>query len=552
MIVFHVFILLQTTKAFILPKAPYSSPGTVVVLNAKGFSSQDASITVDDQKRRKSIEHLEQWSKDVGIQSKDIKISSGSPIIGGGLGLLTTNSVPPNSVMLQVPTHLTFSVSNSKIDSNRQSESYFLNKGKAYVDAPWWAKLSIDLFICDQIDSKRSKDGKGDGETIDMRPWLDSLPRSFDTPIRWSKSDLEELQYQPLVSMVAAQENSYKATFNALKDAIDPSSPLVRWSYDNFLWGVDCARSRAFSGAYSGSAFDPKPYALTLVLVVAYIGLHLGTIEQASNGAALVFCASVLRDFVLPKLFKTKRYVICPFIDMANHVGMKEEANVAFEYFANGYSLSSREGKALDKGTEVRISYGPRSNDALLQQYGFVEPDNAHDVYVMPPLREWDIAAMEKACGRKFQSGRLQKLDRAGLLGGSSLGSNDNEDDFVEGIANRGRGVVLTRATGLDPAIMTALRVLVSSDDEWEAVGQAVGNMTTENSAGEENERLAKVAAQVALELELAKKPTTLAEDEERLKNSSSLGLSTNQILALQFRIEKKKLLKESIFALSL
>lgn len=99
---------------------------------------------------------------------------------------------------------------------------------------------------------------------------------------------------------------------------------------------------------------------------------------------------------------------------------------------------------------------------------------------------------------------------------------------------------------------MTALRVLVSSDDEWEAVGQAVGNMTTENSAGEENERLAKVAAQVALELELAKKPTTLAQDEERLKNSSSLGLSRNQILALQFRIEKKKLLKESIFALSL
>jgi len=33
--------------------------------------------------------------------------------------------------------------------------------------------------------------------------------------------------------------------------------------------------------------------------------------EQAANGAALVFCASVLRDFVLPKLFKTKKYVIC-------------------------------------------------------------------------------------------------------------------------------------------------------------------------------------------------------------------------------------------------
>jgi hypothetical protein len=463
-ILFCIYALVGAARAFvILPKVPQ---GTTVqlVLHAKGFSSRDTpSTTVEDQNRQKSIKSLEEWSKLVGIQSKDIKVSSGAPIIGGGLGLITTNSVQPNSVMLQVPTYLTFSVSNSKIESNRQSESYFLNNGKAYVDAPWWAKLSIDLFICDQINSKRSKSGNGEGdETIDMRPWLDSLPRSFDTPIRWSKSDLDELQYQPLVSMVVAQEKSYKATFNALKNAIDPSSPLVKWSYDDFLWGADCARSRAFSGAYSGNAFDPNPYALTLVLVVAYIGLHLGTMEQASNGAALVFCASVLRDFVLPKLFKAKKYVICPYIDMANHVGMKEEANVAFEYFANGYSLSSREGKALDKGTEVRISYGPRSNDALLQQYGFVETDNAHDVYVMPPLREWDIGAMEKACGRKFQAGRLQKLDRAGLLGGSSLGVNDDDDDFVEGVANRGRGVVLTRAAGLGEFCSFILHLFLS------------------------------------------------------------------------------------------
>ncbi|GFH25981.1 similar to protein N-methyltransferase [Haematococcus lacustris] len=30
-------------------------------------------------------------------------------------------------------------------------------------------------------------------------------------------------------------------------------------------------------------------------------------------------------------------------------------------------------------GVQVFISYGELSNDALLQQYGFVEPDNPHD-----------------------------------------------------------------------------------------------------------------------------------------------------------------------------
>ena len=87
-------------------------------------------------------------------------------------------------------------------------------------------------------------------------------------------------------------------------------------------------------GTYGGSAFDPKSYAFILLLVAAYLRLHVGMMEQASNGTGLVFCSSILKDFVFPKLLKSKKYIICPFIDMANHVGMKEDGNVAFEYFA--------------------------------------------------------------------------------------------------------------------------------------------------------------------------------------------------------------------------
>ena len=464
------------------------------------------------------------------------------------MGLLSTNEVEPNSVLLQVPTSLTFSVSTSKFDTNTQVESYFKNNAKAYSGAPWWAKLSADLNCCDKIDSKRST-GNGD-ETVEMRPWLDSLPRSFDTPIHWSKEEKDELQYEPLISMVASQEKTYKTAYDILKEDIDPSSPLTGWTYDEFLWGCDCARSRAFSGTYGGSAFNPKPYILTILLVAAYLGLHLGTFEQASNGAGLVFCGSVLKDFVIPKFFKSKKYVICPFIDMANHVGMKEDGNVAFEYFTDGYSLSAKDA-TIEKGKEIFISYGPRSNDALLQLYGFSERNNAHDVYVMPPLREWDIAALEEACGRKFQAGRLQKLERAGLLGGTALKADD-DDAFEEGVLNRERGVVVSRAVGIDPAIMTALRVLVSSEEEWNAVGEAVGNLVTENSGGKENERLARIAASKALELELELKATTLEEDEESWNKRDTLGLNSKEILALEFRIEKKKVLQETIFALSL
>lgn len=37
--------------------------------------------------------------------------------------------------------------------------------------------------------------------------------------------------------------------------------------------------------------------------------------------------------------------------------------------------------RAWQAGEQVFISYGPRSNDHLLQRYGFVEPNNPNDVY---------------------------------------------------------------------------------------------------------------------------------------------------------------------------
>jgi hypothetical protein len=108
---------------------------------------------------------------------------------------------------------------------------------------------------------------------------------------------------------------------------------------------------------------------------------------------------------------------------MANHASTQLNnsilADVALEYLRNSYSLSITQNEQSNddnyinkseqqgKKMEVYISYGPRSNDQLLQYFGFVEVDNPHDVYVMPPLRQWDIDALETACGRTFGSDRI-------------------------------------------------------------------------------------------------------------------------------------------------
>ena len=404
---------------------------------------------------------------------------------------------------------------------------------KVIRDSPWFAQFSLYLYTLNNISSQRD---------MDMQPWLDSLPRRFDTPIHWSTTAKEALQYQPLSNDVLRQEQEWKAHYRTLMNV---GTPALKMTWDDFLWGCECTRSRAFSGAYTGSAFQPWTYAFTLLLVTTYVGLGFGELEQAANGGALVVCASIFNDFVLPKLFKTKRYVICPVVDMANHKSVGTSGVVSFEFFGDTYSLVST--GTIEQGSELSISYGTRSNDQLLQFYGFVEFDNPHDVYIMPPLREWKIDALEKAVGRTFSPGRLQKLDRVGLLGKTSKAETISGGDDM---ANPNGGVVVTRATGIDPAVMIALRALVSSDNEWEDAGEAIGNFAAEGSGGPENERLARLAAKTALELEIASKPTTVQEDMEllkRIKLSKSMDSSAEDILPILFRIEKKKLLMEII-----
>jgi Rubisco LSMT substrate-binding len=262
-------------------------------------------------------------------------------------------------------------------------------------------------------------------------------------------------------------------------------------------------------------------------------------------------------DFVIPKLFKTKRYVICPMIDMTNHNSRKARGEVAFEYFGNTYSLATTQSKdddttATQPNEQLYISYGTRSNDQLLQYYGFVESNNPHDVYIMPSIREWDINALESVCGRPFQKGRLQKLDDAGLLGSHRMMTvfeNDGDDYADDEEWTTMDGVVLSRNIGLDPAILQALRVLVSSDDEWNAAEQAIGNFSVERS--DDNERCALTVAITAIEMELAAKPTTIEEDQAFLQRFDTMkqiiDSDIEARLVLQFRIEKKKLLKETI-----
>lgn len=229
-------------------------------------------------------------------------------------------------------------------------------------------------------------------------------------------------------------------------------------------------------------------------------------------------------------------------------------------YSASLFPKTHRTASISTKKKSSDILVGTHTFQFTHTTLGFVEQDNPHDTYVMPPLRDWDIEALEKACGgTPFPAGRLQKLDRAGLLGISlsddlptvSIADDDDESSDKEGVISEGNprgGVVLSRPVGIDPAVLSALRALVSTDQEWTDAGEAVGNFAAE--ANPDNERRARLAARTAIEIEIASKATTLEEDREllkRLQSSKSGSEDPDELMAIMFRIEKKKLLKETL-----
>ena len=466
-------------------------------------------------------EGLFEWLAGVKGGSKGVELKYDSL---SGVGIFSRQDKKPETVLMSVPDGVA-------ITERVPSEGYSVPEGidgEVWGGRKWWSRMSVRM---DRLRLGKEEGGKGE----DYGAWLKSLPSSHGTTFFWSDAELDDLEYAPMKSAVLRQRDEWKREYDELV-----KGGLSGLDWDRFVWGCETARSRCFSSLYQPS-FSPLPFLLTAFLSVTYLGLNLGTVPQVSNGAALVFCAVVLKDFVVPKFNRVQNYVICPCIDMANHRGEGSNSRVEFEYFSSCYSLVTSE--EVGAGSEMTISYGERGNDQLLQYYGFVEESNPHDVFIVPPIKNWNIGQLEEAVGdgEIGRGGRLEKVERAGLLGG-------DEKERTQG------GVVLGSARGMDLAVIQGLRCLLSNDSEWKASGESVGGFAEQVSEG--NERKVRMCLKCVLEGELAKFKTTLEEDEALLESlgggfdkskQSSKNTNSRKRMAAKFRMEKKRILRKWI-----
>ena len=67
---------------------------------------------------------------------------------------------------------------------------------------------------------------------------------------------------------------------------------------------------------------------------------------------------------------------------------------------------------SVTQGEQVFITYGQQSNDKLLQYYGFVEPKNPADVFMVTNM----LHALQDLPYLNITKERIQCLQQAGLL----------------------------------------------------------------------------------------------------------------------------------------
>jgi hypothetical protein len=328
-------------------------------------------------------------SKSAGSLSK-VELATFQPV--GLRGLRATRPLAPRDESISWPASLALQVTTGMRTPVGVSKPL-------WSGAQWYTRLALLLLL-----------KKAEGAGSELAPWLDALPRSFDTPYSWPDTDLAALHYPQLLDAVRRQRAEW-AQIHA-----DVEASGFACSRAQLEWALHNVRSRAFSGAYEGSTYAQRIglFGFIALLTIIYPLVGAGSWNQSLTGAASALIFLVARDIATPKVLDLKRYVLCPLIDMLNHDGTIS-SDVAYRVFTNQFCVTSE--SAVGAGGEVRISYGPRSNDQLLQYHGFVERACVHDAYVMPRfLQHVDAyAGVSDAALDRLQTDGLLETLRAGV-----------------------------------------------------------------------------------------------------------------------------------------
>lgn len=232
-----------------------------------------------------------------------------------------------------------------------------------YTQDDWDSKLAMMLWKAVE---------EGDSSTYSGYCKLLKHGSSNDSPVstaphalrRWSSEQKQAFTQtasgQKLLQLEQDQTKAWRQKYNAI-------SPPITW--EQFQWAMEAVHSRAFCGVQTTSILPSvaAPIVAAGALWYAYENLPMSQIPVA---AVLATAVSIIPTVLQQK----KSAVLLPLIDSANHLEAAD-SSINFDPLKGSFELSIGPNclvKENDGSTQLYISYGPKSKEELLLNYGFL------------------------------------------------------------------------------------------------------------------------------------------------------------------------------------
>ncbi|RYP06465.1 hypothetical protein DL765_009474 [Monosporascus sp. GIB2] len=273
--------------------------------------------------------------------------------------LLATADIPEDTVLFTIPRKAIISVESSDLskripevfedsttaleNANNEADE---EGGEASVTPDSWVSLIL-VMIYEHLQ----------GEKSPWKPYLDVLPRTFDTPMFWSENELSELQASAITSKIGKDEaeNMFRAKIlPVIQSHADVFYPEGAATFDEADLIELCHRMGSTIMAY---AFD---------------------LENDEEKGDSENEDSWVED--------REGKLTMGMVPMADILNADAEFNAHVNHGEDALTVTSL--RPIAAGNEVLNYYGPLGNGELLRRYGYVTDKHArYDVVEIP----WDL-----------------------------------------------------------------------------------------------------------------------------------------------------------------
>jgi len=289
-------------------------------------------------------------------------------------GLCVTNGTTTNEILLNLPQKEVLIASEMKEDFRDcpiQEDENLVKQWKTFGGK---TRLALKLLL-----EKRQKQPNSN-----LLCYLNDLPEIMETPIYWTERNLESLgsAYAPLKLSIQRQKEVWLGLYKTLT-ATSRTFTEQNLSFEDFVWAMSIVSSRAFSGFGGNVEGGGRRFSFTASLMLVSAAATAAS-SQSNEGQRMSFILGTLGvlAFVPEFLFSQKKNcVLLPLIDSSNHDSANPLGQLAYEPNLGSYVVRARSNTKQQQ--HLTISYGERSNDYLLQYFGFVETNNLFDNFVI-------------------------------------------------------------------------------------------------------------------------------------------------------------------------